>query len=125
QSLQPPPQIRRLADVRLGLSISGPQDEHHRGRRNRGEDFRISPRREFQPLSEHEFIVSKSSPQKHRVTENLFFYSFAPCLSVSVVRPFLPEAGTPELLPKIRPVEGNDPAHLVQSRAHALPNTVP
>jgi hypothetical protein len=47
QPLQPSSQVRRLADVRFGLGIGRSQKEHSGGRRHRGEDFRISPRREF------------------------------------------------------------------------------
>ena len=54
QALQAAAQIRRLADVGLGLGVRSAQKKHGRGRRDRGEDLRIPLRREFQALGQHE-----------------------------------------------------------------------
>jgi hypothetical protein len=50
-------QIRRFGDVRFGLRIRAPQKKHSWSRRDGGEYFRISLRRELQALSQHRMIL--------------------------------------------------------------------
>src|ERR1700730_10996533 len=48
EALQPARQVRRLADVGLGLGVRATQKENGRGRRSGGENFRVLLRGEFE-----------------------------------------------------------------------------
>src|ERR1700686_365150 len=89
QPLQAPSQIRSLGDVGLGLRIRSPHKKHRRGCRYGGEYFRIPFRCEFQALSQHKVIVSKSSPRRHGNTRKQIAIRSSPCLGGSVVSVFI------------------------------------
>jgi hypothetical protein len=73
QSLQAPTQVGGFADVRLGVCMLAAQEEDCWAGRNGGENFGVSLWREFDPLSQHSLIVSKSLPRRHGDTDNNFF----------------------------------------------------
>src|ERR1700730_8502782 len=63
QPLQATSEIGCLGYIRFGLGVRSPQKKDRRGGGNRRKDFRISLRREFQTLSQHEFILLGTNPE--------------------------------------------------------------
>ena len=57
KSLQSTSQIRRLADVRLGLRIVSAKQKYSRGRRNSREELGVLGRNELEAGGKHGFIV--------------------------------------------------------------------
>jgi hypothetical protein len=60
QALQTPPQVRGLADVRLGAGLLAAQYKHGRSRRDGSEDRRIVLSSEFQTLGQHHIILVRN-----------------------------------------------------------------
>src|SRR5208283_5489288 len=63
QSLQPPPQVSSLADIRLGIRILAAQSKHSRGSGHSGEDLSVSFRPELDAFGQHLEIVVEVRPQ--------------------------------------------------------------